>query len=530
MTAHAGRLVRVERAAAARAAQCRSDYARFTTDPVGYADKILDARPEGDRPFPFWWEKQQEIARALMRPPYRVLVKAGHSVGKSHLAGGLINHWFDTHNPGVCLTTAPTARQVRDVLWKEVRRQRRGRGGFPGPKIPRLESSPVHFAHGLTARDATSFQGQHEAAVLVIFDEAVGVDREFWEAAESMVMGQHYAWLAIFNPTDPSSQAYAEELSERWTVIDIPVTDHPNIRAELEGRPPPYPSAVSLGWLEDHVKEWCDPIRAEDAKATDLEWRGRWYRPGPLAEARILARWPTAAAGVWSDSLWSAAEQATLPIPVDQLPQIGCDVARFGSDLTAVHVRCGPVSLHHESANGWDTSQTAGRLKQLCAEYAEWATRRRAAGTAPVLPQHIPIAVDDDGVGGGVVDQLAGWAVVPVNAQSRCDERDYPNRRSQLWFEVADRARKGRLSLGRLPADVRRKLRAQVMAPTYRLTAAGQREVERKEVTKDKLGRSPDDADALNLAFHEAPAATVGRFIQQPPPPQRGYRQPLRGR
>jgi hypothetical protein len=30
----------------------------------------------------------------------------------------------------------------------------------------------------------------------------------------------------------------------------------------------------------------------------------RWYRPGPLFEARGLGRWPSHSSGVWSEALW----------------------------------------------------------------------------------------------------------------------------------------------------------------------------------------------------------------------------------
>jgi hypothetical protein len=39
------------------------------------------------------WEKQAEIAAAALSPPYKVLVKSGHSCGKSFLAAVLVS-WF----------------------------------------------------------------------------------------------------------------------------------------------------------------------------------------------------------------------------------------------------------------------------------------------------------------------------------------------------------------------------------------------------------------------------------------------------
>lgn len=466
-----------------------SDYA---DDPQGYATDILKVQ---------WWFRQVEIALSLLRPPYRTLVKACHKVGKTHLGGGLVNWWYDSHDPGLVLTTAPTDRQVRDLLWKEVRVQRgKQRGGFRGPKMPRLESTADHFAHGFTAKDGDSFQGNHSAHTLIIFDEAVGVAPEFWETAESMFVGEGHAWLAIFNPTDTSSQAYTEELSGGWHVISLSVLEHPNIAAELAGLPPPFPSAMRLARLETLLKKWCRPVNGSPL-ATDIEWppgSGEYLRPGPIAEARLLGRWPSQATNnVWSDGAWQSSELLLLPEPQNLPYEIGCDVARFGDDFTEIHVRRGPVSLYHEAANGWSTSETAGRLKQLADQYG------RHCGTEG---RQIAVKVDDDGVGGGVIDQAGGYRFIGLSGAQRAIESEgYPNRRSELWFSVADRALRGDLSLVRLDQDTRRELRRQAMAPIWKLDNEGRRVVEPKDQTKKRIKRSPDGMDALNLAYAPVP-------------------------
>lgn len=451
-----------------------------------------------------WWSKQREIAEALLRPPYRVLVKACHNVGKTHLGGGLVNWWFDSFDPGLTLTTAPTDRQVQDLLWKEVRGQRQRRGGFPGPRVSRLESSADHFAHGFTAKDGDAFQGHHSEHTLIMFDEAVGVAPIFWETAESMFAGAGHAWLAIFNPTDTSSQAYTEELTGNWHVISMSSLEHPNIIAELQGQPAPYPSAIRLERLEELLKAWCQPVSGAP-KRTDIEWppqSGQYLRPGAIAEARLLGRWPSQATnGVWSDGAWQEAEALHLPEP-DEPIEIGCDVARFGDDFTSIHVRRGPVSLHHESANGWGTDETAGRLKVLANEWAQYAKGMDA--------RQLLVKVDDDGVGGGVIDQADGYNFQGVSAAEKAiDQEGYPNRRSELWFGLADRATEGNLSLARLPADILREMRRQAMAPTWKLDAQGRRVVEPKDDTKKRIKRSPDDLDAMNLAYAPGSGITV---------------------
>src|SRR5262245_11195486 len=485
----------------------------YPTDPCAYATEVLGVT---------WWAKQQEVARAVVRYP-RVFVKASHGVGKTHLAGGLVSWHFDSFNPSVTLTTAPTAAQVHDLTWKEVRLQRRGRGMLP--KAPRIEGrfadgtvNPAHLAAGYTANDADSFQGRHEDHLFVLFEEATGIPAEFWTAAEGMLSsGHNNRWLAVMNPTDPASQARQQELTGDWHVITISALDHPNIYAQLRGLPKPFPKAIDLSWVEDKIARWCSPILTSEAKATDLCWpppdvcheRGvepKWYRPGPLFEGKVLGRWPSQGTyGVWSDGDWLAAESQVLAPAHGDIVEIGCDPARFGDDYTATHVRRGPVSLHHESVNGWGTDQTAGRLKQLSRECCAYL--KRLVPDWNLRPEDIPVKVDADGLGSGVVDQAGGFRFIPVHGLSPAPRsNDYPNVRSELWFNAAELARAGRLSVAGLPQEVRQTLKQQALAVTWKVDGQGRCQVEKKEEVKKRLGRSPDDIDAVNLAFWEATA------------------------
>jgi hypothetical protein len=119
-----------------------------------------------------------------------------------------------------------------------------------------------------------------------------------------------------------------------------------------------------------------------------------------------------------------------------------------------------------------------------------------------MTPQNVVCKVDDDGVGGGVVDQATGYSFVPLSAGSTAMEpENYPNRRSELWFTVAERANEDRLDLSRIPLDVRLELKRQAMMPTWRQDSQGRRVVEPKADTKKRLKRSPDGLDAMNLAY-----------------------------
>lgn len=470
----------------------------------------------------------------------KTLVMASHSVGKTHGAAGLVLWHYHCFNPSITLTTAPTDAQVVDLLWKEIREQA-PQGTALLPRAPEISDplEPHHYAKGYVARDANSFQGRHEENLLIIFDEAVGVLTQFWDAAEGMLTsGETNRWLAILNPTDTSSRAYAEYDTGNWNVLQISALTHPNILAELteysdeiikhtlhekqsrdellakfRARPTkvPYPKAVRLSWLLSRLAEWTT-LRLGPHAATDIEFppgSGIYYSPGPLFEGRVIGRWPSKSTNsIWSEALFDAVCE---PLPDREqrlksaFPTIGCDVARFGNDLTAIHVQANGVALHHESHNGWSTAETAGRLKQLA---DEWGAVFNIPGTA------VNVLIDDDGVGGGVVDQAGDYNFLPRSGAttstlvSDTGRQKYPNRRSEVWFEVAELARNAQIDLSALDTETQHTIRRQLLAPLWSLDSEGRQVVERKAVTKKRLDRSPDDADAFNLAH--APLMTEG--------------------
>lgn len=510
---------------------------RYVGKPTLYAKEVLGIT---------FWDTIAAILDDVELAPYRTNVKSGHKVGKTHAAAALINYWFDTYDPGVVITTGASYDAMKDTVWSEVRLQRMRANLldlFIGPVAPEMRSSPEHWAKLFSVNDSTAFQGKHRSRALILFDESVGVEREMFLVAETMFKGEDgFAWVCFCNPTDPSSQIYAEEQlvrhggAPKWRTYSISSLEHPNIvaqiaarrsdpRRELTSRELPIPSAVSITQIDDWVQDWCLPIDRASATATDFEWvwpdgRRTWHRPQADWEARCLGRWPSQAMwSVWSDHLFSQCQTRTAEGPLWTLPEIGGDVARFGDDKSAVHTRWGALSLYHGSRQGLRTTEMTGWIIELAAELAAMVNRARAeegAGRPVCRPQELPIKIDDDGVGGGVTDELfeQSYNVFRINAQSAPAEPDrYPDKRSELWFQMVRRAAAGGVAFSaigsdgapysRLDRDSIQRLRLQAMAPKWRMTQKGQRQVEKKADTKKRLGFSPDDMDALNLAYYE---------------------------
>lgn len=517
-------------------------------DPVGFSAEVLgvDLVP-----------LQRRALESLLIPPYCTLCPSANEQGKTLGAACAVLWWYCTRSPAIVPTTAPTKRQVEDLLWKEIRRLARISKiplNLPFfPRAARIERAADDFAYGFTARDSTSAQGQHGPNILLVIDEATGVDPEIWQSFESQFSPPGHAWLVLYNPTDSGSRVFLEQTgSERhndrlgarsWHVVRMSALDHPNIAAELAGGEPVVPYAMRLAKFDRLFRKWSQlvgcPVGGELQRPTDIVWPPvesvkyceatsqipRVWRPGPLAESRLLGRFSRQGTNsVWSDGDWIAAVREglpLLPIPL-HVPEIGCDVANQGEDYTSIAVRMGPKLLFFHEVNGQNTVETAEKIKELCATYSmyhnqclsEVPSAAERSLFVPISPKQVPIKVDD-GPLGGVGDQLraAGYLAQSVMAQSKAYmQDDYPNRRSELWFACAELAREDRLDLSGLivhdgelvrvvEEDVIDELRRQMMAVTWSIDSHGRPVVAPKDEMKKVLGRSPDGADAINLAY-----------------------------
>jgi hypothetical protein len=440
---------------------------------------------------------QQERVFEVLQRDKKVLVPSGNGVGKSFLAAILASWHYDCYSPSETIVSAPNLKQVQDIIFKELRELRRGDPYFMR-RAPRLHSSHNHFIDGLTAKTATGFQGRHSTAkdgdngsVMVIFDEAEDIPKDFWEAAHTMA---HY-FVAIYNPTTTGSQAATEERSGHWPIVPLNALEHPNVTEALAGRVAPIPTAVTLADVRSRLNKWARKVEAKDAKDTDVLFDGVWYRPGPAAEARILGRRPTSAVDtIFSESTWKRVAANAYDIDSRWPIQIGVDVARFGDDYTVIHGRKGFCSVLHESYNGYDTTAVAKLVEQAIV---------KISGKSHI-DYNTPIYVDAVGVGAGVIDKLRemGFDPTPVHGGHPSNSpTEYPNVRSELLFALAEVCDKGLVDFSRLHSDHVAAIRDQMMAPKYKLDKRGRRVAEEKALVKARINRSPDDLDAVALAY-----------------------------
>jgi phage terminase large subunit len=450
--------------------RARETLDRYRADPVAFCREVLGFDP---------WSGQRRILEAL-RDNERTAVKAANATGKT-AAGAVAVPWWLAGGPGsVVVTTATTERQVKRILWREVRARMRARPArefFRGAVVTgtELHLADDWYAVGLSTDEVEAFQGFHGARVLVIVDEASGVDEAIFDAIEGVLAGGDARLLLLGNALRVQGTFYDAFTRDRddYCLLTLSALDTPNLTGE-EVSGEARRKLVSRRFVERLAHRGTD--RNE-------------YR------VRVLGEFPSQATEdqvVALGDLERAREQRfELGSPV----VIGVDVARFGSDRTVLAVRRGNVVRVARAYQGKDLMRTAGEVTRL-ARSLQLETGRR-----PV------IVVDDAGLGGGVTDrlrELSEFKVVPFNAARRSGSRDYPNRRSELWFLTADLLPVLDLD----PADD--ELARDLLAPTYSLTSDGQRAVEPKANTKKRLRRSPDRADAVNLTLAVDPPRRPG--------------------
>jgi hypothetical protein len=195
---------------------------------------------------------------------------SGNITGKSFaLACGAL--WFvNTNVDSRVLTTSASWELVENVLWREIRdlymRAKHKIGG-------RLLNTSLEFGEkwlmfGISTDNVTRVQGKHAGAVMVLADEATGIPAPIWPGLESMVVGPDDRFVAVGNPTDPTSQFFLEWESGRWHQIVISCENHPNV---LTG------TNVVKGAV---TREWVEGMKQ------------KYGRDHPEYESRVLGIWP----------------------------------------------------------------------------------------------------------------------------------------------------------------------------------------------------------------------------------------------
>ncbi|GGC87891.1 DEAD/DEAH box helicase family protein [Enterococcus wangshanyuanii] len=448
--------------------------------PVAFCQDILFLDPD---------EWQENVLNDLAEFP-KVSVRSGQGVGKTALEAGAII-WFLTCRPyAKVIATAPTMKQLYDVLWAEVAKWLnnslvKNLLKWTKTKVYMVGDSERWFATARTATKPENMQGFHEDHMLIVVDEASGVSDLIMEAILGTLSGFDNKLLMCGNPNNIEGVFYESHNSDREQYRCHKVSSYDSKRTNKDN-------------IEMILKKY-----GEDSD---------------VVRVRIFGDFPKGALDSFiSLEIVEFAKEIKIPNSVIESCReghIGVDVARFGDDSTIIFPRVGSQALKFSKYNKQDTMQTTGKVikkaKEMLVQY-------------PHLKK-ILIKVDDTGVGGGVTDRLREviedeklpFDVIPVNNGESSDDDYYANKGTQLWGNLKELLEKNisnsvngtspEIALLDNPTLIK-----ELSTRKFKMTSTGKIRLESKEDMKKRGIGSPDVADAAVLAFYEPPrrVATV---------------------
>lgn len=469
------------------------------------------------------WTGQQAILRAIATHP-RVAVATCHGVGKSFSAAAVTAWWLDSHRPGEAfvVTTAPTAPQVKVILWKEIGRVHQ-RGELRGRVnqtewIMKVGDKEETVAMGRKPNDysPTAFQGIHAPFVLVIVDEANGVRGNLWGAIDSLLINDGSKMLCIGNPDDPAGEFYEScKPNSGWAVIHINAFSTPNftgesipqsVKEQLIG--PAYVERNRRKWAPRWTWEAPEPLTF-DQEGTPRPQPGLRCIPPvdgkledthPFWQSKILGQFPVQAGeGSLIPLSWIRAAQERNLQPSKPY-EFGLDIgASEDGDPSCLGWRRGPVFRILYEERQPDTMKTLGRMLQYLHNQVYKASI---------------VKIDYVGVGRGVVDRALelNEPVLPISVSMvSTNPIEFADLLSELWWSVRGLFERGEIDIDEDDED----LASELLMVRWEPNSKGQTKITYVD------GPSPNRADALMLTFAPVKAtSTLGSVetINRPSP------------
>lgn len=427
----------------------------------------------------------------------RTVIQSGAGIGKSFITAVVVCWWVDTHpvNDVYVWTTAPGTEQVSGVLWEEIRKLHTalglpGRIGLDnkwriGNVLVASGRKPADKA-AKAEEDPDTGQGFHRRYLLVVLDDAGGLDTWLWDTAENITTGDDCRIAATGNPDHAGSRfSQVCDGHELWAHLKVSVFDSPPFTSERDEVPEHVLHKLTTRqWVEDRKKDWGVDDRRYISKVL-----GEFPpdHPSQVVPAGELA-------GCYFADVQPPA--ALLPV------ELGVDVGG-GGDWTVVRERRGV---------------RAGRC---------WRKRTSSPEeSAPLVLEAIlatgatSVKIDGIGIGWGLAGELRNMAargdhqaaihVVQVS-ENATDPAKYHNLRAQLWWEIGrESCQRREWDLSRMD-DPERKTHDQLLMPRWFPDLKNRIQIEPKDDIRARTGESPDDAEALLLAF-VVPADPMGSY------------------
>lgn len=434
--------------------------------------------------------EQQVEALVAFDKTNRLTIRSGHGTGKDALASWLALKFLSMHvgllgstvlYPKV-VCTAPTGRQLNDVLWSEISRWLRqsvfaDEFVIQSDKIFGKEAPKEWWIRAVSAsvkstkeEQAETLAGFHAEHLFFIVDESSGVPDPVFIPLEGAMTQEDNKILLIGNMTRNSGYFYDSH----------------------------FHSEISKAWLKLHWDSRKSPV----VKGNFCEYMlGKYGEESDVFRIRVAGDPPSGDSRTLIPLAW--AEQCIgneISVPENEPVYLGLDVARYGEDASIALPRQGNLIMPWDEYHGMNIITLAAQAKQTYIEM-------EAEG----------MAIDEIGIGAGVVDWLEKHnlpGLFGVNVASASSDKKKADRlRDELWIRVRTKCMRLQYSFPTIKKpeatlNMGQELANELATPNYDFNKDGGYIVESKKKMKARGKSSPNIADALCLSEYFQGVAT----------------------
>jgi hypothetical protein len=450
---------------------------KWKRDPVSFVREVFGIEPDN-------W--QCDVLAAFAKTN-RVALQSSKGTGKTALLSWCAWNFLLTRPHPKIVATSISYDNLADGLWTEMAKWLnvspllKTQFEWTKTRIFNRDYPETWFMSARTwsrsgdsSSQADSLAGIHADYVLFVLDEVGGIPDGVMAAAEAgLASGIETKIIMAGNPTHLEGPLYRAATNERhlWHVTEI-TSDPDN---------PKRSTRVSLQWA--------------------IEQRDKYGADSPWYIVNVLGRFPPSSINsLLGPHEVSMAMQRAYHEKDYMWAQkrLGVDVARFGVDRTVIFPRQGLRAFKPVIMQGARTQEIAARVMSA---KNKWGSE-------------IEFVDGTGGYGSGVVDQMlqAGGSPLEIHFSGKANDPAYFNKRSEMWFKMADWIKRG----GWIPNMP--ELQRELTAPQYTFQN-GKFQLESKDLIKERLGFSPDLADALCLTFaiDEAPGSFDQMIMNKTP-------------
>lgn len=439
-------------------------YSKAKRSPSWFAEKVLGV---------IITDYQREILDSFVSND-KVAVKSGHALGKDFIAAILTLWFLCNFKDSIVITTAPSDRQVRQIMWGEIARLYNNSKYPLGGRLleQEIKISDKWYAVGFTTKETNQtigkFQGFHSKNILIIATEAQAIADVIFQQMEGLLTSDNSKLYVAGNPLGEVGEFYRIFNRNDYKKFTLSCYQSPNYLAQKDI----ISGLVSYKWIKD--KEV------------------KWGKDNPFFQMRVLGEFPkTSTSSLISIS--ALRESVNNEHPADGITTMGIDVARFGDDNTSFAICKGGELIYIDQEQGKPTNSTKGKAVSLIKRF-----------------KPSKIVIDNSAISSGVIDYLeedketiqdeAGitFDIVPFNFGGTPTDRQFANRATEVYFKVCSDIEHGKV---KLIED--EELFAQLSGRKYEFVSRGMT-LESKDKIKARGICSPDKADALIMALSES--------------------------